>query len=74
MVDFQRPIILIFTHSAQIVGDYKFKFCSRNGQTLLETCTVALQYTLIQIKLGFVQVKPKSAQKLSDMSDYYPMK
>ena len=42
---------------------------SRNEQTLVEICTVALYFgsDICQIKLGFVQVNPKSAQKMSDV-------
>ena len=42
---------------------------SGNDQTLVEMCIVALHFgsDICQIKLGFVQVNPKSAQKISDV-------
>ena len=42
---------------------------SRNDQTLIEICTVALHFgsDVCQTKLGFVQVNTKSAQKMSDV-------
>ena len=42
---------------------------AKNDQTLVETCTVALYFgsDKCQIKLGFVQVNPKSARKMSDV-------
>ena len=45
------------------------KICSRNDQTLIEICTVALYFSsdVYQIKLGFVQVNTKSARKMSDL-------
>ena len=51
---------------------YKIKFAltfSRNDQTLVEICTVALYFgsDIYQIKLGFVQVNHKSARKMSDV-------
>ena len=50
----------------------KIKFVlpfSKNGQTLIEICTVALYFSsdICQIKLGFVQVNTKSARKMSDV-------
>ena len=40
----------------------------QKDQTLLEICTVTLYFgsNICQIKLGFVQVNPKSARKMSD--------
>ena len=44
------------------------KICSENDQTLVEICTVAyFGSDICQIKLGFVQVNTKSAQKMSDV-------
>ena len=42
---------------------------SGNDQTLVEICIVALHFgsDICQIKLRFVQVNPKSAQKMSDV-------
>ena len=42
---------------------------SRNDLTLVETCTVALCFSsdICQIKLGFAQVSPNSAWKMSDV-------
>ena len=46
---------------------------SRNDQTLVEICTVALYFgsDIRQIKLGFVQVNTKSARKMSDVRLYF---
>ena len=49
-----------------------YKICSdilQNYQTLVEIYTVALYFgsNICQTKLGFVQVNPKSAWKMSDV-------
>ena len=51
---------------------HKIKFVltfTQNDQTLVEICTVALYFAsdICQFKLGFVQVNPKSALKMSDV-------
>ena len=42
---------------------------TKNDQTLVEISTMALYFgsDICQIKLGFVQVNPKSARKMSDV-------
>ena len=57
---------------------HKIKFVltfAKNDLTLVEISTVALYYgsDICQTKLGFVQVNPKSAQKMSMTSDCYFM-
>ena len=62
----------IRTEKCSDTCQHKIKFAltfSRNDQTLVEICTVALYFgsDICQIKLGFVQVNPKSAWKMSDV-------
>ena len=62
----------IRTEKCSDACQHKVKFAltfSGNDQTLVEICTVALHFCLdiCQIKLGFVQVNPKSARKMSNV-------
>ena len=62
----------IRTEKCLDICQYKIKFVLtfvKNDQTLVEVCIVALYFgsDICQIKLGFIQVNPKSARKMSDV-------
>ena len=62
----------IRTEQCWDICQHKIKFVlifSKIYQTLIEVRTVALYFgsDICQIKLGFVQVNPKSAWKMSDV-------